>query len=181
MICETDIHTPDKADPIQAKLVKAIERKETSYLWTPGDTKPFIPRVLPTMFGDGRALLAISTLNQRPAYWVVRICSTWGEDIGEHSDDILTALEEAFGRGRCGYSGNNLFQPKRYRILHCKCEECSEGRWRARWPMVDDDGGCSWGLLKWPEGFDVEPHPKHWRATILRTTNLIPAGHTSKE
>lgn len=175
----TAIHTPDKADPIQAKLVKAIERKETSYLWVPGDTKPFIPRVSPTMFGDGRALLALATLNQRPAYWVIRVCSTWDDDdIAEHTDDILTELEEAFGRGRCGYSGNNLFEPKRYRIGNCQCEECSDGRFRARWPMVDDDGGCSWALTMWPDGFDVEPHPTNWRANLLRAANPINAGRT---
>lgn len=166
------------SDPIQAKLIKAIERKDTtSYLWVQGDTKPFIPRVLPETFGDGRALLVLSTLQQRPAYWVIRVCSTWDDDdISEHSDNILTALEEAFGSGRCGYSGNDLFLPKRDRLLSCQCEECSDGRSRARWPMVDADGGCSYGLTKWPEGFDVEPHPTHWRANLLRATaNSIPS------
>ena len=158
----------DKSEPIHAKLVKAIEVKTRAYLWTPSDAITFVPRVLPHVFGDGRALLTVSTINQRPAYWVVRTCSTWGEDIGEHIDDILTALEEAFGRGRCSYSGNNLFDPKRCRVLQCKCEECSDGRLRARWPMVDADGGCLWGLSKWPDGFEVVPHPQHRQATLLR-------------
>lgn len=169
-------------DPIHAKLSKAIERKDTtSYLWVPGDTKPFIPRVLPEVFGDGRALLVLSTLNQRPAYWVIRICSTWDEDdISEHSDDILTALEDAFGNGRCGYSGNSLFWTKSERLLNCQCEECSDGRSRAHWPMVDADGGCSWGFMKWPEGFDIEPHPTNWRANLLRAPAIpIPSQEVS--
>lgn len=158
------------ADPIHTALAKAIERKDTtSYLWVQGDTKPFTPRVLPHVFGDGRALLGLSTLNQRPAYWVIRVCSTWDDDdVSEHSDDILTELEDAFGNGRCGYSGNNLFWTKRERLLNCRCEECSDGRFRARWPMVDADGGCSWWWFKWPDGFDVEPHPSKFLANLLR-------------
>lgn len=160
---------PIRVDTILAALVKAIERKETSYLWTPGDTKPFIPRVLPRVFGDGRALLALSSLNQRPAYWVIRIHSTWGdEEIHEHMEGIWEALEDAFGRGRCGYSGNSLFLTKRERLYNCKCEDCSDGTFRARWPMVDDAGGCSWGWMKWPAGFDVEPHPTRFLANLLR-------------
>lgn len=162
-------------DPIQTKLVKAIERKDTtSYLWVRGDTRPFIPRVLPYVFGDGRALLALTTINQRPAYWVIRIDSSWDdEEVCEQMDDILTELEDAFGRGRCGYSGNNLFWTKRERIANCQCEECSDGRFRARWPMVDDEGGRSWGWMEWPDGFDVEPHPMHRRANLLRATNPV--------
>ena len=59
-----------EADVIQQRLVKAIERRERAYLWTPADTISFIPRVLPTVYGDGRALFALATINQRPAYWV---------------------------------------------------------------------------------------------------------------
>lgn len=159
-----------KTDAIHAKLAKAIERKDTtSYLWTRGDTKPFVPRVLPFVFGDGRALLALSTLNQRPAYWVIRIDSSWDdEEIHEQMDEIMTELEDEFGRGRCGYSGTSLFWTKRERIIDCQCEECTDGRFRARWPMVDDDGGHCWGWMRWPEGFDVEPHPIHRSANVLR-------------
>lgn len=164
------MNTSTKADPIQAALRKAIERKDsTSYLWTPGDTQPFVPRVLPHVFGDGRALLALTTLNQRPAYWVIRVDSSWDdEEIHEYMDDILTELEDAFGRGRCSYSANNLFWTKRERLANCQCEECSDGRFRARWPMVDDEGGRSWGWMTWPKGFDVEPHPHRRRANLLR-------------
>lgn len=173
------MNTSTKADPILAALRKAIERKDnTSYLWVAGDTEPFIPRVLSKVFGDGRALFSLSTINQRPAYWVIRGCSTWDcsdgychddrPSFGDFTDEILTALEDEFGRGRCGYSGNSLFWPKRERIDNCQCEECSDGRFRARWPMVDDEGGCSWGRMKWPEGSDVEAHPFSWRGNLLR-------------
>lgn len=152
-------------DEIHARLVTAIEKPERSYLWTPADTIEFIPRVLPRIYGDGRALFALATINQRPAYWIIRGCSSWGSaydrddsvgpDFSELTDDILTDLEDAFGSGRCGYSGESLFWPKEERS--CDCEECQD-EYVASWPEVDGYGGCSWSRCDWPEGFDVTPH-----------------------
>ncbi|WP_127519514.1 hypothetical protein [Mesorhizobium sp. Z1-4] len=174
------IERRDGADcPTHIKLRKAIEKRESAYLWTPSDAITFIPRVLPTIFGDGRALFTLATINQRPAYWVIRACSTWGSgfdredsagpDFGEVVDDILTELEEAFGNGRCGYSDNSLFWPKKDRIQNCQCEECSDGRYRARWPMVDGYGGCSWSRIDWPEEFDTVDNPLSWQGNLLRS------------
>lgn len=167
---------PVKGDAVHAKLVKDIERKERRHLWTPADAITFTPRVLPVIYGDGRALFTLSTINQRPAYWVIRGCSTWGcgldghdsagPDIVELIDDILTDLEDAFGRGTCGYSGNSLFWPKRERMRDCKCEECSD-RGVARWPMVNGNTGCSWSRIDWPAGFATEPNPLNWRGNLL--------------
>jgi hypothetical protein len=165
-------------DAVQAALVKAIERRESAYLWVPADAIAFTPRVLPKVYGDGRALFALATINQRPAYWVIRACSTWGSgddtqdnsgpDFAEMTEQVLTDLEEAFGRGRCGYSGGNLFHPKRERVRWCQCEECSDGQFRARWPMVDDYGGCSWSRIDWPKGFDTDPNPLAQCGNLLR-------------
>lgn len=164
-------------DPVHTKLRRAIEKRERAYLWTPSDAITFVPRVLPTIFGDGRALFTIATINQRPAYWVIRVCSTWGSgmdredstgpDFAEMTDDIMTELEEAFGRGRCGYSGNSLFWPKKERLRNCQCEECEDRYSRARWPMVDDEGGCSWSRIDWPKEFDTVPNPLSWRGNLL--------------
>ena len=163
-------------DPIHRRLRRGIEKRERAYLWVPSDAISFVPRVLPTIYGDGRALFTIATINQRPAYWVVRTCSTWGSgldredatgpDFAEMSDDILTDLEEAFGNGRCGYSGNSLFWPKRERVRNCQCEECTD-RFKARWPMVDGDGGCSWSRIDWPDGFQTVPNPLSWQGNLL--------------
>lgn len=171
-------------DPIHKRLVKAIEKRERAHLWTPADAITFTPRVLPKVYGDGRALFALATINQRPAYWVIRACSTWGcghdredaagPDFAEMTDEILTDLEDAFGRGRCGYSGNSLFWPKRERIQHCQCEEC-EDTWRARWPVVDGEGGCSWSRIDWPAGFETEPNPLYWRGSLLRVAETAPS------
>ena len=165
------------ADPVHLKLRRAIEKRESAYLWVPRDAIMFIPRLLPTIYGDGRALFAIATINQRPAYWVIRACSTWGcgydredstgPDFAEMTDDIMTELEDAFGRGRCGYSGNSLFWPKKERIRNCQCEECTDRYSRARWPMVDDEGGCSWSRIDWPKGFETVPNPLSWQGNLL--------------
>jgi hypothetical protein len=141
------------SDSIHAALVKAFEHRERAYLWTPADTISFVPRVLPKVYGNGRALFALATINQRPAYWIIRACSE--TEFGEFGDDILTDLEEAFGNGRCGYSGNNLFLSRRERMRYCKCDECSD-RFRAKWPMVDGEGGYSWGQQRWPDGFTTD-------------------------
>lgn len=164
-------------DEVHERLRTAIEVKQTSYLWVEGDTPPFTPRLLPVIYGDGRALFAISTINQRPRYWIIRGCSTWGcgmdredasgPDFAELTDNLIYALEDAFGRGRCGYSGNSLFWPRKERLRNCQCEECDEKRWKASWPMVDDDGGCSWGRMDWPKEFPTEPNPLSWRGNLL--------------
>lgn len=153
-------------DPIHKRLVEALEKPRQSYLWTPAHTVSFVPRVLPVIYGDGRALFHLMTLNQRPRYWIIRACSTWscGADIddgtrpyfGEIVDQIVTDLEEHFGRGRCGYSGGSLFWPRAERIRDCQCEECDD-EYIAEWPEVDDDGGCSWRRVDWPLGFTTAP------------------------
>jgi len=166
------------ADEVHERLGKAVEKRQKSYLWTPTDMVTFTPRLLPVYYGDGRALFTLATINQRPRYWIIRGCSTWGSgldsknsegpDISEFIDDIMTALEEAFGSGRCGYSGNSLFWPRQERLRNCRCEECDERGWQAKWPMVDGYGGCSWSRIDWPKDFDTEPNPLSQHGNILR-------------
>jgi hypothetical protein len=163
-------------DPIHAALKQALERRERTWLWIEEHAFWFTPKVLPMIYGDGRALFSLSTINQRPRYWIIRGCSSWGcgsdredgdgPDFGEFSDEILTDLEEAFGNGRCGYSGNSLFWPKKERKLSCRCEDCTEAP-VAKWPMVDGAGGCSWSRLDWPKAFATVPHPLTYSTNML--------------
>lgn len=170
---------PADGDAVHERLRKAIEKPQTSYLWTPADSIKFTPRLLPMIYGDGRALFTIATINQRPAYWVIRGCSSWecgldyptedvpdGPDFAEFTDTFMTDLEEAFGRGRCGYSGNSLFWPRKERLRDCQCEECDEKRWKAKWPMVDDYCGCSWSRMDWPDGFVTVKNPRSWLGNL---------------
>lgn len=158
----------NEKDEVYERLRPLVEVEQTSYLWVEGDTPPFTPRLLPSFFGDGRALFTLATINQRPCYWIVRVDSSWesgmdresgdGPDFAEFTDEILTALEEAFGNGRCGYSGESLFYPREERLANCQCEECDDD-YVAEWPEVDGYGGCSWGRMDWPDEFATERHP----------------------
>lgn len=168
-----------EADAQHNRLRALVEVERTSYLWVEGDTPPFTPRLLPVILGDGRALFHMTTINQRPRYWIIRGCSTWGcgldredssgPDFAELTDDLLTLLEDAFGRGRCGYSGSSLFYPREERLEWCQCEECDD-ELVSEWPEVDDNGGCSWGRADWPKDFPTVPHP------LSRMGNLLALG-----
>lgn len=135
-------------------LKEAIEVPFLGSLWTHGDSGMLTPYVCECSFGDGMRLLCIFTINQRPNYHVVRVHSGWDTDwsddnyVGEHIDDILTAIEEECGRARCGYSGSSLRQPREERIQWCQCEECDE-EGESVWPEIDDEGGCSWDWFDW--------------------------------
>ena len=180
------IRTDGTQDPLHQRLRKAVEKRRRAHLWVPADAISFIPRLLPVFYGDGRALFTIATINQRPAYWIIRGCSTWGcgydrettegLDFGEFTEEIMTDLEDAFGRGRCGYSGESLFWPRRERIKNCQCEECSD-TWRAKWPAVDDNGGCSWSRFDWPKGFDAVANPIACDGSLLAipAISVLPA------
>lgn len=168
--------TSGSDDATHRALRRALEKRQSAWLWVPADAITFVPRLLSTFYGDGRALFTIATINQRPAYWIIRGCSTWGcgfdrhdaegPDFGELTDEILTDLEDDFGRGRCGYSGTSLFNPRRERLRDCQCEECDD-RLKARWPMVDGYGGCSWSRMDWPKQFLTVPNPLSWQGNLL--------------
>ena len=136
------------------ELRAAVEVEETSYLWVKGDTPPFTPRLVDKVFGDGRRLLALSTLNQRPRYWVIRICSTWtgwgwetvpevegAPEISEMVEDLLQAIEGQFGR----YDFEEV------------CREAKQaGEPEPDWPEdvfpeCRAEGGCQWGVYFWPD------------------------------
>lgn len=127
-------------------LKEAIEVPFLGSLWTHGDRGMLTPYVCECSFGDGLRLLCVSTINQRPNYHVVRVHSGWdqsnwsmGDNVGEHIDEIITAIEE-----ECG---------ERYTVDEdcAECDgylcHCDDG---APWPALDYDGGCSWRWYRWP-------------------------------
>ena len=162
-----------------ALLKGQIEVWTRSYLWVPGDTPNFRPALCSQIYGDGRALFWLSTLNSRPLFYVIRGDSQWAcgddnespwpeipaNDVIERIDQIFVDLEDEFGRGLCSYSGAHLYLPRESR--GCSCEECEDPT-EAEWPMVDDEGGCSWWRMRWPAGFPTVPHPWSWRGNLLR-------------
>lgn len=158
---------------MSTELLKAlVEVQITRHLWTEADAITFTPRILTKVYGDGRALFAITTINNRPAYWIIQGDSCWAcsdsrapdmaPEFGDYVDDVMTDLEEEFGNARCGYSGANLYMSPEDR--GCECEECTDPE-VASWPMVDADIGCSWWRFDWPDGIPSRPHP--WARTNL--------------
>jgi len=160
-------------DAIHPRLKGLLEVPTTRWLWTEADAITFVPRVLSAIYGDGRSLWRFSTINDRPAYWIIRGDSGWqaqesgwqtqgsgvpggAPDFGDFTDEILTSLEEEFGSARCGYSGASLHTPPEER--DCHCEQCSDPKNIAEWPMVDDDGGCFWDRISWPTQFSTIDH-----------------------
>ncbi|WP_292231025.1 hypothetical protein [Brevundimonas sp.] len=168
---------PAADDDIHQRLAAIIEVPHNAYLWVPADAIDFTPRVLPIIYGDGRALFRITTINDRPRWWMIRGCSTWGcgddrddaagPDFGELTDDILTDMEGAFGNARCSYSGSSLRYPRDERIQWCQCEECDDEETLSAFPEVDGNGGCSWSRTDWPKDFDTVPNPLSAHGKLL--------------
>lgn len=137
-------------DPVHLALKAVIEVPTHRYLWTPADGIDFVPRLSQAVFGDGKALLGLTTINNRPAFWVVRIDSSWelcesgapdgSYDVAEASDEILTALEDDFGRA--------------------SWEDDDGTEQYDEYPAVDDSCGYYWWRISVPEcGLELADHP----------------------
>lgn len=137
-------------DQIHEALKAAIEVETTGHLW--GQPSTFVPVVCSRIFGDGRALLALIPLNTRPAYYVVRIDSTWrlgdeeapgAPDLWDFIDDIELAVEAEFGDA-------------------CEEDEDEPNEELPReWPAYNGNSGCGWARMDWPASVpaELDPHP----------------------
>lgn len=146
---------------VQKLLKAAVEVETVGFLW--GQRYTFVPALCSKIFGDGRALLALTTINSRPRYYVVRIDSRWeideasapegAESVRDHLDEIYDALEEDFGRA-----------------VYEDDEEVDEEP--REWPAFDDRSGTTWWRERWPrlEGVKFEPHPFAQRVNILKAS-----------
>ncbi|WP_337846219.1 hypothetical protein [Sphingomonas sp.] len=133
-------------------LKEVIEVEFLGTLWVEGDSGMLTPYVCEASFGDGFHLMTISTINQRPNYHVVRVCSSWRESsnrwydtyrddtIGERIDDVLTAIEEECGQRYFVDEDCVTCRPEGY---ECRCGDGEP------WPAIETDGGCSWGHIRW--------------------------------
>jgi hypothetical protein len=52
-------------DPIQVELRRAICVQIKRYLWTPDDMITFVPGLLDTIYGDGRALFGLALISRQ--------------------------------------------------------------------------------------------------------------------
>jgi len=154
---------PGETEADDSGLRGSIERPQIGYLWT--TPHKFTPRIVDKTFGDGRRLAWLTTINNRPAFWVVRVDSGW--DLGlsdpdepglphdapcmaEMVDEIIEAIEEQFGR----------WDPDHEYDMACadalaggKRKPREDRFWGRSWrefPAIDTRDGCSWGTVCWP-------------------------------
>ncbi len=161
------------ADVRHQALKQALKVPTTRYLWVPSDAITFTPAVSDVVYGDGRALMKITTLNDRPAYWIVRVDSRWAIDAEfspyeapafvDYVEHIVLNLALEFG--------DVATTRENYEFETGEDWETGEDFEALKYPAIDLEGGSSWGRLKWPAcGFPVEPHP-YWRLVpILAST-----------
>lgn len=133
---------------IQA-YINTQTKKQRAYLW--GNYEVFTPVVLSKIFGDGKQIISISSIDQRPKFWIVRIDSNQSFEPDEFDiEEIVSAIEEEFGRvPDTGYmtfaefreakkSGQLFFDD--YTNYKDYTDDC-------KYPRMDWHGG-QWGTLK---------------------------------
>lgn len=120
---------------VSEALKSHLTRKQAAYLW---GQKSFIrPVFIEEHLGDGGRLVAITPINTRPNYYLIRIDSRWWMDslrshvdlpeedhIAEHIDQICEVIEETVG-GR--YT-----------------EEDDGSEVMNEWPALNDECGVCW-------------------------------------
>lgn len=162
-------------DALHEALRAAVEVPTKGTLWTREST--FVPALLDTVYGDGRALFWLTTVNSRPAYYVVRGDSSWeveddhplpADDLPDHADDgdapepvdfrdredrIVDAIEGQFGTAR--------IDEVEFEDRHGREPGPSDSLVDMPWPALDCEGGTFWGRLGWPDvpGLTLADHP----------------------
>lgn len=154
---------PKPVDRIHARLRAAVEVRETTLFW--GQIHTITPRLCSKVFGDGRALLALSAINSRPNYYVIRIDSAWNvedhgapkdaPDLCDYLDDIYQALEDDFGSTAYADDEDVIADGRSGDYLD--------------WPVFDGDSGTSWRRMAWPEwkGVMFTVHPFSWHNLLV--------------
>jgi len=142
----TETRTTSAATPTDI-LRPLIEKRRKVYHW--GQPHMVTPRLVTTVFGDGKQLIGLAPMMYRPHYFVVRIDSSWNisnyahdcELLIDHMDEIYDAIEDEFYEWpwarkyglRCGRA----------------CEDNHYGDNCAR--VCFGDGSC-WWIEEWPDG-----------------------------
>ena len=115
------------------RLKNEVEVPTEETLW--GKPEIVVPAVVDQVFGDGLALIWISALNTRPAYYVVRVDSVIaidmdGDPFHDMVDEILEAISDQFGE-------HNDDHDEDWGVC---CE----------WPALNDSSGVAWGQYRLP-------------------------------
>jgi hypothetical protein len=129
--------------------IKTQTKRQRAYLW--GDYCVFTPVVLSEIFGDGKQVIYIGSIDQRPKFWIARIDSKQSiEPLEFDVEQIICAIEDEFGRvPESGYltfeqfkeaKKSNSFGFDEYQNYREYKEDCE-------YPRMDWGGG-HWGTLK---------------------------------
>jgi hypothetical protein len=113
---------------ITKKTIAHLTRRQWARLW--GQKHMIRPVFIPQALGNGEKLLAVTPLNTRPNYYLVRVDSSWSDHnsdepcIADHIEEICEAIEDCVG-------------PKHF-------EDDSGQEVSDPWPALDDECGVSW-------------------------------------
>jgi hypothetical protein len=150
-----------QADDRVHALLRASIKRVKRHLWVPSDAVTFKPALCGTVYGDGRALFAVNTCNDRPRFWIVRGCSSWsvfydktegGTSFHDVSDQVHSDLEYEFDRRWEDDEGRERKRPRPY-------------------PAICSESGFSWARYDWPklEGVSLVAHPRDPATAILHS------------
>jgi hypothetical protein len=120
---------------IDAGTVRRLSKRRKWRHWA----RTFFPKpaVLPIALGDGRGLIRLFPIMERPQHYLVFVDSKWVESeylFREHLDEIYEAIEDYFGTPERDEHGEAV-KPE-----------------RDRFPVADFDGGSCWEFLHYPKG-----------------------------
>lgn len=113
-----------------------------------GEEHEIEPVICETIIGDGLQLVYLSTIDQRPNYWLIRIDSKTIIDDGEFDfETILTPLEEDFGRVPDeGWLEESEFKELKEKGELEDFENVEDYQSDCKYPALSWAGG-SWGLI----------------------------------
>jgi hypothetical protein len=127
--------------PNASTLRELIEVEETVHFW--GYDYKIIPVFVERVLGDGKRLLALTPLNTRPNYYVIRVDSKQG--MQDQINDIIEAIIEEY---------SEIEREREYLIEDGVKEERADLAYYPKelgWPVFSGDSGYSWCEMDWPK------------------------------
>ena len=143
----TDAYTVLVAGHSLEQWIEKETAPRIAKLW--GDGVEFSPVLCDEIIGDGKQLVYLGTISQRPYHWLIRIDSQTDINSDDFDfEDILEPIEECFGRQEEYISEEEFNQLKADGDEECNiCETYEE--WlesNYEYPRIGWDGG-HWGLV----------------------------------
>lgn len=143
-------------------LLKASQAPVRTWLWTESQAVTFTPQVVDQILGDGRALFKISTINNRPRYWLVQGCSSWSCDDEDappdapEMHDVIDDVEDAIGSQYGSLAHYERDERGKWMLDGFELPEGAD-----EYPRINPADGRFWERISWPElpGVAMVRHP----------------------